>query len=103
AHAGARLVLAPHPSATGRLDAFWVVGGRVVDWGRLPDSADEIAERTWEAVRAGGGWLRPEELDEVRLVGAWLASREVRVLELEPEPGRARLNGFVAAARASRP
>ena len=103
AHAGARLVLAPHPSEAGRLDAFWVVGGRVADWGRLPDSADEIGERTWEAVRSGGGWLRPEELDEVRLMGAWLASREVRVLELDPPPGRARLNAFVAAARAWRP
>ena len=103
AHAGARLVLAPHPSEAGRLDAFWVVGGRVVDWGRLPESADEIGERTWEAVRSGGGWLRPEELDEVRLMGAWLAAREVRVLELDPPPGRARLNAFVAAARAWRP
>ena len=32
-HAGARLVLAPHPAAPGRHDAFWIAGGRVVDWG----------------------------------------------------------------------
>ena len=36
AHAGARLVLAPHPSDPARADAFWIVGGRVVDWGPTP-------------------------------------------------------------------
>ena len=35
-HAGTRLVLAPHPAARGRFDAFWIAGGRVVDWGALP-------------------------------------------------------------------
>ena len=33
---GARLVLAPHPSDPARADAFWIVGGRVVDWGPAP-------------------------------------------------------------------
>jgi hypothetical protein len=32
-----------------------------------------------------GGWLPAEELDEARLVGAWLASHEeAEVVELEP-------------------
>ena len=52
AHAGARLVLAAHPSDAGRCDAFWIVGGRVVDWGALPTAADELAARTDEALRA---------------------------------------------------
>src|SRR4051812_33812682 len=35
-HTGARLVLAAHPAARGRFDAFWIAAGRVVDWGKLP-------------------------------------------------------------------
>jgi len=103
AHAGARLVLAPHPSATGRLDAFWLVGGRVVDWGTLPESTAEVHARTNEALRAVGAQLRPEEVDEVRLVGAWLAGHEVRSLELTAGVSPARVEGFVAAARTWRP
>ena len=101
AHAGARLVLVPHPSAPGRLDAFWIVGGRVLDWGPVPEDPGELAARTDEALRAGGGHLRPEDLDEVRLVGAWLAAHEARALELEPRPSAGRLVAFVAAARAA--
>src|SRR5215210_7892138 len=44
AHAGSRLVLAPHPSVAGRMDAFWIVAGRVADWGALPSDASELAE-----------------------------------------------------------
>ena len=43
-HARPRLVLARHPSAP-RWDAFWLVGGRVCDWGPLP-GLDELARRT---------------------------------------------------------
>jgi len=51
-------------------------------------------------VRPGelGGWLAPDELDEVRLVAGWLASHEVRTLELEPAPVPGRVEAFVAAA-----
>ena len=42
-HAGSRLVLAAHPTDAARRDAFWIVGGRVVDWGALPQDPDEIA------------------------------------------------------------
>jgi DNA polymerase-3 subunit epsilon len=87
-HAGARLVVAPHPSDPGLADAFWVAGGRVLDWVKLPDGRDEAAERTAEAIRMAaprgiGGWLVPDELAEVRLVGAWLARNEAHVLELD--------------------
>jgi DNA polymerase-3 subunit epsilon len=102
-HAGARLVVAPHPSEPGRADAFWIAGGRVLDWVRLPEGADELAERTAEAIRLGaphglGGWLVPDELAEVRLVGAYLAGHEASVLELDPAPTAARLDRFVARA-----
>src|SRR5215208_1220123 len=61
-HAGARLVLAPHPAKRGRFDAFWIAGGRVVDWGALPGDPDELSARTAAALRAAP---RPE-------LGAWL-------------------------------
>ena len=51
-HAGTRLVLAPHPQARGRFDAFWIAGGRVVDWGALPRDAAELAARSAAALRA---------------------------------------------------
>jgi DNA polymerase-3 subunit epsilon len=88
-HAGSRLVLAAHPSDAARCDAFWIVGGRVVDWGALPEDPDELATRTADALRAAprpelGGWLRPDEIAEARIVGLWLASHEARVHELTP-------------------
>jgi hypothetical protein len=91
----------PHPSEPGRADAFWIVGGRVADWGPVPADPSELASRTAAALRAGagGGWLPAGELDEARIVGAWLAGHQARVLELEPAPSPARLEAFVAAAR----
>ena len=108
-HAGSRLVLAPHPSDPARHDAFWVVGGRVVDWGPLPDDPGELASRTADALRAAprperGGWLTPEEIAEARIVGLWLAAHEdARVRELRPgaeDPGAlaAWVGGDVARA-----
>src|SRR5918997_1314543 len=44
AHARSRLVLAQHPSKE-RWDAFWIVAGRVVDWGELPE-LDSVDVRT---------------------------------------------------------
>jgi DNA polymerase-3 subunit epsilon len=88
-HAGARLVVAPHPTDPARADALWIAGGRVLDWVRLPEGRDEVAERSAEAIRQAaprgiGGWLVPDELAEVRLVGAYLASHlEVQALELD--------------------
>src|SRR5215210_1761758 len=107
-HAGSRLVLAPHPSDPARRDAFWVVGGRVVDWGPLPADPAELASRTADALRAAprpglGGWLRPEEIDEARIVGLWLAAHEAEIHELRAgtDPGAlaARVSG--ASARAA--
>ena len=47
-HAEPRLVLAKHPVKE-RFDAFWIVQGRLVDWGPLPGPA-ELAERTEAAL-----------------------------------------------------
>ena len=101
-HARSRLVLAVHPSKP-YADAFWIVGGRVADWGALP-GAGELAERT-RAARAqsplpGPGALVPaDEVDEVRLVSAWLARHpETPALDLDPLPEKPELAAFVAAA-----
>jgi DNA polymerase-3 subunit epsilon len=87
-HARPRLVLASHPSKD-LWDAFWVVGGRVADWGPLPDAA-EIAQRTEAAMRSATRATRPgsaasvpaAEVDEVRIVASWVARNEPPALEL---------------------
>jgi DNA polymerase-3 subunit epsilon len=101
AHTGARLVLAPHPARDGVYDAFWIVGGRVADWGPCPEDAEEVEARTAVALRravpAGlGGWLPADELVEARIVGAWLAGHEAPALELDPAPAPERVRAFVA-------
>lgn len=103
AHAGSRLALVAHPSAPERRDAFWIVAGRVADWGPLPADPAELAERTAGALRTApgpglGGWLPAAELDEARIVGAWLAAHEARVLELDPAPAPERLARFAGLA-----
>jgi excinuclease UvrABC nuclease subunit len=88
-HARPRLVLAMHPSKP-LWDGFWVVGGRVVDWGALPADAGEIAERTASAMTAAGRSALPgsaaavpaAEVDEVRIVASWVARNEPPALEI---------------------
>jgi len=100
-HARPRLVLAEHPRG-GRFDGFWLVGGRVVDWGPLGD-LDEVCARTGTALRGGDGTgptasLRPDEVDDARIVATWLASHDTPTLDLSRAPGRAELERFIAAA-----
>ena len=87
-HTGARLLVAPHPATPGRADAFWIVGGRIADWGPLPEDPAEVTARSAHALAGApapglGGWLPASELDEMRIVGSWLAGHEdAPVLEL---------------------
>jgi DNA polymerase-3 subunit epsilon len=104
-HARPRLVLARHPSDA-RLEGFWLAGGRLVDWGPVGDDLDELRARTSAAqVRGGragelGAHVPPGEVDEVRIIGSWLASHpDAAWLSLAPEPDGAALAGFVARAR----
>jgi DNA polymerase-3 subunit epsilon len=105
-HARPRLILAPHPSQP-EVEAFWLAGGRLVDYG--PVTADEIGARTEQAMRhagrAGelGAHVPRHEVDEVRLIGSWLASHpEAPQLALraggDPVTGDA-LAAFLASGR----
>jgi len=96
-HARSRLVLAPHPSKA-EWDAFWIVAGRVVDWGPLP-SPDETAERTAAALarRPGERTMVPAaEVDEVRLVAGWLAGHDAPFTPLERGMEVAQVTDFTA-------
>jgi DNA polymerase-3 subunit epsilon len=106
-HAQARLVLAEHPRG-GAFDAFWLVGGRVLDWGPLRD-LDDVAARTAVALRGGDGTgavacLSPEEAAEARIVAGWLdAHPETPTLALSPRTGRDELQRFLARTAARPP
>ena len=90
AHAHPRLILAGEEGAGG-VDAFWLVGGRVADWGPV-GSIDEIAERTAAALRTRAEpYVPPDEVQELRIVSTWLDAHEVDALELEPLPSKAAL------------
>jgi DNA polymerase III subunit epsilon len=100
-HARARLVLAEHPHG-GRFDAFWLVGGRVVDWGPL-GPVDDVLQRTRHALRGGDGsgattCLAPDEVEEARIVATWLDAHDARTLPLRPDVARGELERFLSAA-----
>ncbi len=101
-HGAPRLVLAAHPTAE-RWDALWIVGGRVADWGDLP-APSELIRRT-EAVLSAPppAGLRPDDVDEVRIVAAWVAEHEPLALDLDPAPTPAGLERFVKRVTAARP
>jgi DNA polymerase-3 subunit epsilon len=101
-HARPRLLLASHPTDALRKDAFWLVGGRLVDWGAASADAGELLERTTLALARGGhvgelsAHVPPDEVDEVRLVRTYLASHpELPQLVLEPAPTLEALSAFV--------
>ncbi|HET9011714.1 MAG TPA: hypothetical protein VFN38_07840, partial [Gemmatimonadaceae bacterium] len=87
-HARSRLAVAPHPSKQ-RFDAFWIVAGRVVDWGPLPE-ADELRERTRAALELRPpphrpAVVSPEDVDEIRIVHTWLAAHDPPQLPLDDD------------------
>ena len=78
-HARARLLLAAHPVDAERKDAFWLVGGRLVDWGEAPPDTTQLERRTEAALKRGGrtelgAHVPPTEIDELRIVSNYLAS-----------------------------
>jgi DNA polymerase-3 subunit epsilon len=78
-HARARLLLAAHPVEADRKDAFWLVGGRLIDWGEAPADTTELERRTDAALKRGGrielgAHVPPTEVDELRIVSNYLAS-----------------------------
>jgi hypothetical protein len=91
-------VLAQHPVKE-RFDAFWIVQGRLVDWGPLP-GASELAERTDAALSRprGRAPIPADEIDEVRIAASWIAEHEPPALKLDPPPEHAVLAAFVADA-----
>jgi DNA polymerase-3 subunit epsilon len=96
-HARPRLLVARHPSED-RHDGFWLVAGRLVDWGPLSRDPGALAARTEAALRRGkpgvgiGTHVPPEELDEVRILATYVESHpEIRQLALEPTPAPERL------------
>lgn len=101
-HARPRLVRAPHPRDPARGDLFWIVDGRVADWGPV-EGAGDLEARTRAALR---GWdpdrpathIPADEVDEVRIVAAWVAANDPPALSLQPRPGAARLAAFAAGA-----
>ena len=100
-HSAPRLVLAKHPVKE-RFDAFWVVQGRLVDWGPLPGFS-ELLERT-EAMlsrQPGRAPIPAGEIDEVRIVASWVAEHEPPVLRLDPMPGADELRAFTESGSAA--
>ena len=81
---------------------FWVVAGRVADWGPLPP-ADEVERRTALALatRPPNGapeCVAPDAVHELRIVSTWLESHpEARVLALDPPPPAKRIAAFVGS------
>ena len=100
-HSEPRLVLAQHPVKE-RFDAFWIVQGRLVDWGPLP-GATELAERTEAALarRPGRQAIPAGEIDEIRIVASWVAENEPPALRLDPAPSPKALTSFIARAAAA--
>lgn len=106
-HAAPRVVVAgPGEAGEPELDGpapdvLWIVGGRVAHWGP-PEPGDGVPA----PVRAALGTARPAahdpasvlapgEIDEVRIVGGWLAGHPgARALALDPLPAAARLARF---------
>jgi DNA polymerase III subunit epsilon len=100
-HAEPRLVVAQHPVKE-RFDAFWIVQGRLVDWGPL-SGPTELAERTEAAVaRPPGRTAIPAgEIDEIRIVASWVAEHEPPVLALDPLPDPDELLAFTSSTAAA--
>jgi DNA polymerase III subunit epsilon len=104
-HARPRLLLVSHPADRARRDAFWLVGGRLADWGAVPDDPATAMERTLAALSKGGragelgAHVPPDELDEVRIVATYRASHpQLPSLALDPPPSLELLERFLGGS-----
>jgi DNA polymerase III subunit epsilon len=99
-HTLPRLVIVKHPSKE-RYDAFWIVQGRLVDWGPLPGPT-ELVERTEAALShrtaTGRSVVGPDEVDELRIVATWIEDQEPPTLALDPGPDPQQLEAFAGTA-----
>ena len=77
-----------------------------MDFGRLDPAADldDLARRTEAALRREPrAHVPPDEIDEVRILGTWLASHpDTPQLVLRPAPDREALSEVLERARAAR-
>jgi DNA polymerase III subunit epsilon len=96
-HVRARLILAAHPVDAERRDAFWLVGGRLVDWGPIPDDPAALEIRNQRALARGGrvgelgAHVPPGEIDELRIIANYLAAHpDMPQLVLEASAGEGR-------------
>ena len=83
-----------------------VVDGRVADWGPLPDDLGEAALRSATAlagVRGGRASVRPDEVDEVRIVSAWVAEHDPPWLGLAAAADEEQLARWLVRARQDAP
>lgn len=104
-HAVPRLVLAADPRDGARCDAFWLVDGRVVDWGPLEHPGEawprsEAALARWRPDTAAA-FVPPDEVDEVRMVTTWVDAHGPPVLSLAGRD-RAAVERFVSRHVAAR-
>ncbi len=101
-HADPRLLLARHPVKE-RYDVLLVAGGGVADWGPLPENLEELARRSAAALteaRGGRAAVKPDEVDEVRIVSAWVAEHEPPALALARAADEVQLARWLARATA---
>ena len=81
-----------HPREARASTRFWLVGGRVVDWGPL-DRGRRMGAHRSAALRGGGPAattsVPPDEVDEVRLVTTWMEAHRPPTMVLDGR-GRSR-------------
>ncbi len=95
-HARPSLALVSHDRCGGA-DAFWMVGGRIADWGPV-DDADELVARTEAALRRTGDGrtphLTPDDVAVTRIATTWLAAHDMPLLDLGDDRWPARIEAF---------
>ncbi len=97
-HADPRLVVARHP-AKDRFDAFWIVGGRVADWGAAAgrprrEPSDAAAAALSAPAADPRAPVPADEVDEVRIASAWIAEHEPPALAIDGGIDRTKLAEF---------